>query len=245
MNYSENEIKEKFKQELELDSNSLKKIYCSKMVNYKGRTTDTKRYYTEVISELILDNLKNGSVDFNTIPKISRKSGYKVDSHHQENLVVTDTERKEEILAKKLFKHKAVIAGLGQIIDFQIPLKGVHQDKAGKIDLISYNHENNTAYIIELKNEGNKETLLRAVLEISIYYQQLEHNIFFNSFFTDLKEKPQVKKAVLLIEGCKASNEFKKLGEENRINLESLIEKLEVDVLVLSNSTISSLINNI
>ena len=49
--------------------------------------------------------------------------------------------RNEENLAKLLYLNDS-IPGLGNIIDYQVPLKGKQSDKIGKIDLVGYSEEN-------------------------------------------------------------------------------------------------------
>ena len=78
--------------------------------------------------------------------------------------------------------------------------------------------------------DGNNESLFRPVLEISTYFQILDHNKFWESF-DEFKNKPEIKKAVLLTEGCKANQDVDKLNE--RTNLKKLIDKLQIDIFVL------------
>ena len=61
MTYLESEIIEDLKPFL--NTELLKDLYCYKSINYRGQTTDSKNYFSEVISKFILDN----SIDFNNI----------------------------------------------------------------------------------------------------------------------------------------------------------------------------------
>ena len=154
MTYLESEIIEDLKPFL--NTELLKDLYCYKSINYRGQTTDSKNYFSEVISKFILDN----SIDFNNIEKITRETGYKVKAHHDSSFFISDTNRKEEIFAKKLFKEGKEgknLESLGKILDFQVPLKNNNDKSAGKIDLISYNEQKNIAYLIELKVQSMKE----------------------------------------------------------------------------------------
>ena len=91
--------------------------------------------------------------------------------------------RNEENLAKLLYLNDS-IPGLGNIIDYQVPLKGKQSDKIGKIDLVGYSEENRRFSLIELKYHpaGSHETLLRCVLEIYIYYKFLNKERFINDY---------------------------------------------------------------
>lgn len=63
---------------------------------------------------------------------------------------------------------------LGKVLDYQTPLKDKQDDKAVKIDIVSYNKDIKTVYLLELKIEDSKETMLRCVLEIYTYLKTLD-----------------------------------------------------------------------
>ena len=175
-----------------LNNNNISQLYNDRIVNWSGKTSDSKEYYTEVISESLVKKMEDNDL-FENISQIDR-GNYKVDSHYGE-ISITDTNRNEENMAKNLLW--TCIGHLGNVFDFQVPLKAKITDSAGKIDLISLTNDKSTAYIIELKTENNKrETLLRAVLEIHTYYCQLNKGNFINSFeeYKSLEPK-DIKKA--------------------------------------------------
>lgn len=148
-----------------------------------------------------------------------------------------DTNRAEEIFAIKLKGKK--LEKLGLVIEYQVPLKEKSSDDAGKIDLIT--STNKSVYIVELKYIDNKETLLRAILEIWTYYKQLNKVNFLNSFKLLQQNKTEdIRKAVLLSVGCKAYNEAKGLSE--RPELKQLIKELDVEIFLFEeNITITEL----
>jgi len=151
-----------------------KKLYNSNCVNWKGKILDSKEYYyTEVISRELLKAEK--LVLLEKIDQINRVN-YNVDTHDGKHN--GDTNRAEEIFAMRLKGKK--LEKLGLVIDYQVPLKKKRSDDAGKIDLIT--SANKSVYIVELKYVGNKETLLRAILEIWTYYKQLNKVNFLKSF---------------------------------------------------------------
>jgi len=161
--YSKDEIIKK----LEVAKSEMWKFYSQDFVNYRGKTSDKERdYYTEIIAKWLLDNIEL----FNDIKMISRENSYKVDSHDGKNKD-NDSNREEEIIAMKLFDSSQnqgkVFDIIGKIIDYQTPLKNVRGDKAGKIDLLAYNEneEEKTLRILELKKPDSEETMLRCVLE--------------------------------------------------------------------------------
>ena len=73
---------------------------------------------------------------------------------------------------------------MGNIIDYQVPLKGKQSDKIGKIDLVGYSEQNRRFSLIELKYHpsGSQETLLRCVLELYTYYKFLDKERFKADF---------------------------------------------------------------
>lgn len=136
-------------------------FYQAKVVNYRGKTSDTDEYYSEVVAKFVLDNLEEFKAK---IPVIMRKSSYRSDS--RTGLFQDDSNRVEEITAMKIFNYSK--AGhkydfIGEIIDYQTPLKSKRGDTAGKIDLLSYDGQ--VLRILELKKPDSVETMLRCVLE--------------------------------------------------------------------------------
>lgn len=132
-------------------------FYKGGCINYRGKTTDTQEYYTEVISEWLLNHLAL----LENIRPITRQSSYLVTGHDgiPEH---PDSNREEELIAMAM-KRQDRLPLVGQVIDYQTPLKNVQKDKAGKIDLLTY--DGTTLRILELKEPDSKETMLRCVLE--------------------------------------------------------------------------------
>lgn len=135
----------------------------------------------EIMAKCVLENLSA----LESIKTITRTSNYnanhkaataddkrKLDKHEQT--------RREEWIAKCLKDKK--FRSIGQIIDYQTPLKNKQTDGAGKIDLVAYHESKNTVFLLELKNEFNTESLLRCALEIYTYYKQLDHKKFLDDF---------------------------------------------------------------
>jgi Holliday junction resolvase-like predicted endonuclease len=208
---------------LEYELKNAKKLYNSSFINWKGKTLDSKEYYTEVISRELLKAEK--LVLLGKIDQINRVN-YNVDTHDGKHN--GDTNRAEEIFAMQLKGKK--LKKLGLVIDYQVSLKEKRSDDAGKIDLITSASE--YVYIVELKYIGNKETLLRAILEIWTYYKQLNKVNFLKSFKLLKKNKIEdIRKAVLLSVDCNAYNEAKELSK--RPKLKQLAKALGIDIFLL------------
>jgi uncharacterized protein (UPF0248 family) len=200
------------------------KIYKENSINWKGVTTDTDEYYSEILAKELLMNLK----ELENITPISRTSSYKIPSHRlvEINLEEGKTDR-EKLLAKRLTGLKFDF--FGKFIDYEIPLKDTNQDEGvGKIDNVSYNENYNVFYLVEVKTWGNdNDTLLRSVMEIYTYYKQVDKIKLLNDFgYPDAKVVP----AVLLTEDCRAYDEKEFLDHDERPMLKSLIFALGVKV---------------
>ena len=141
-------------------------FYKKGCINYCGKTKDTKEYYTEVISEWLLEHFEL----LEQITPITRRSSYRVYGHdgipdHP------DSNREEELIAMAM-KRQGDLPLVGQVLDYQTPLKNVRNDKAGKIDLLTY--DGKTLRILELKEPDSKETMLRCVLEGYTYLKTVD-----------------------------------------------------------------------
>lgn len=174
MSYTRNSILEKCEQAL----SDVKIFYQQEMLNYRGKTSDTEEYYSEVISEFVCNHIGCFKKE---IPMITRKSSYKTDSHVGK---VPTSNREEETIAIKMYnqsdKGNYVFPFIGKIIDYQTPLKSNITDIAGKVDLLSY--DGNILRLLELKKPDSKETMLRCVLEAFTYRQTVDKEKLISDF---------------------------------------------------------------
>ena len=228
--------------ELNIELSTIENLYKSKCVNWTSTTKDTDEYYSEIIANELLRNLK----EFDKIPAVTRKNTYYRENHKKIEIDL-ESNRKEEIFAKRIAYLN--LGELGDIKDYQIPLKDTRADKGlGKIDLISYNDENKILYLIELKYEDNKETLLRATLESYTYYKIVDKTKLINDCFNNYKfilnkvynsikpEEIKVKPAVLLVPKCNPYDELEdmELGERPKLKALSLALGIKFFTLELS-----------
>ena len=218
--YSKNEILEEIQ--------DMRNFYKRKVVNYRGTTSDSKEYYTEVVAEWILKNIYL----FDYIKPITREKSYKVDSHDGKNKD-NDSNREEEKIAMKLFdlsqNQGKVFDVIGKIIDYQTPLKDIQTDKAGKIDLLAYNEKENpkTLRILELKKLDSKETMLRCVLEAYTYLKIVDKAKLLKDF--GLPKNTKIKACPFVFYG---KEQYKEM-QEDRKNLKDLIKELGIEVIYL------------
>ncbi|MDO4203599.1 MAG: hypothetical protein Q4D07_03740 [Selenomonadaceae bacterium] len=185
-------------------------------VNYRGKTADTNEYYTEIVSDFII-----GRIDqfISGIPTISRTHWYKV--NHDGNFT-EGTGRIEEITAIKMFNQCSGgndFDYIGTMLDYQTPLKSVRTDKAGKIDLLSY--DGTVIRVLELKRSDSKETMLQCVLEEFTYLQTVDKVLLRKDF--GLPENTLIKASPFVFRGGVQWPEWK----ENRPMLNRLMERLD------------------
>ena len=220
--YSKNEI-------LEMIENAkfdIRSFYKQDFVNYAGKTKDSKEYYTEIIAEWLLSHVDL----FNKIKLINREGSYRIESHDGK-IINQESNRAEEKIAMKLFDYSQnkgeIFDKIGKIIDYQIPLKNIQTDDAGKIDLLAYNEDTDTLRILELKKSDSKETMLKCLLEVYTYLKIVNKVKLLKDF--GLPKNTIVKASPLVFfEGMQYME-----MQEDRKNLKKLMEKMEIEPVYL------------
>jgi len=236
MNYTKDETIIELQKELSTIAN----LYNAACVKWTEKTKDSKEYYSEIIANELLRNLK----EFDKIATVTRSSSYCRENHAKIEIDLSSN-RNEEIFAKRIANLN--FDELGTIVDYQVPLKDTRQDKGlGKIDLISFDEKNKTLYLIELKYKGNKETLLRAILESYTYYKIVDEKKLINDCFNNQKfllnklynfvnpEEIKVVPTVLLVPNCQASDDLTDVETGERPKLQALALALDVKFFTLN-----------
>ena len=209
--------------QLEAAASDMSQFYKRGFINYRGKTTDTKEYYTEVIAGWLLEHLDL----LDQIKVISRQSPYRVDGHdgipdHP------DSNREEELIAMAM-KRQGTMPIVGRILDYQTPLKNVQRDKAGKIDLLAY--DGTTLRILELKDPDSKETMLRCVLESYTYLKTVDQVKLLADFELDADTKIEACPFVFL-----GSYQWQEM-QQHRPNLKRLMEVLSIKPFYVQKDT--------
>ena len=210
--------REEIIKKLQDSSKDMSTLYTQTFINYTGKTTDTKEKYTEVIAEWLLNNIDL----LYKIKKITRLSSYKVDTHDGKHNN-QNSNRLEEIMAIEIFNQKSLNI-LGKVIDYQTPLKDKLGDEAGKIDIVSYDKDNKIVYLLELKREDSKETMLRCVLEIFTYSKTLDKDKFLEDF--NLPKDTKIKASPLVFFN---GSQYKEMVDDNNKFLKQLMDKLDIE----------------
>ena len=165
---SEQELQDEFGKAI----SDLNTFYSKDIVNCRYVTEDFQ-WGTDYIAKLFL---KGGYVrKFDDILAICRGAGksYNLRETHKCESLDNDTNRLEEKIAMKM-RLQGYIDGIGEILDYQVPLKDEQSDKAGKIDLLAYDKKEGILRILELKAPNNdNDSLLHCVLEGETYKRVL------------------------------------------------------------------------
>ncbi|TXJ35137.1 hypothetical protein EPJ69_00950 [Brachyspira aalborgi] len=167
---------------------------------------------------------------FDNIKKITRQSSYKVDTHDGKHNN-QNSNRLEEIMAIEIFNQKSLNI-LGEVIDYQTPLKNKLEDKAGKIDIISYDKDNKIVYLLELKREDSKETMLRCVLEFFTYSKTLDKDKFLEDF--NLPKDTKIKASPLVFFN---GSQYKEMVEGDNKFLKQLMDKLDIEPFYITKNS--------
>lgn len=193
-------------------------FYKKEFINYRGKTIDTKEYYTEIVAEFLCDNITEY---INRIDCITRKGSYKTDGHNGK--YDPNSNREEEKIAMQIFQQSrdhGALSLLGKIEDYQTPLKSNANDEVGKIDLLSC--DGKIMRILELKKPDSKETMLRCVLEGYTYLKTVNSD----KLITDFGYNPEeilLKASPLVFYGGEQHKEM----SQSRSQLQKLMKLLD------------------
>ena len=158
--------------------------YQAPVFTWLGATSDGL-YYSDIAAQ----ELESQIAKLDMLVPL-RKSGF---HHYGETAKYSsDAIREEEHLVKKFHEFHSTNGGtrtaLGRSVDFQIPLKprrskgegrNIASSKFGKIDLVTFDEDSATLYLIEAKGQkSSKEGILRPALEILTYRKLLDVECF-------------------------------------------------------------------
>jgi len=212
-----------------LAESKIDNLYQQKCINWKGKANDKNEYSSDIIAGELLLSVLTGN--FKTIKCIQRQRSYnprrgKRREKTNNQKVRRASNRAEERFARSLYG--AELPNLGKVLNYQVPLKEIRNNKGvGKVDLITLNKKK--VYLVELKGPMNEnDTLLRSVLEIWTYKQQLDKKKLLDDYKQPLET--DIDMVVLLFPGTLAFQEFHDL--KSRPNLQALIKQLGVKIFI-------------
>ena len=235
MGYTKDDVKEW----LIRDIKDLSLLYTKQYVKYTGVIEGTREYYYDFIAKFLLS--LDGKLDVyfeRNIPqihRIPREDGftYRVSDHilQEEKSIALSREKPldEEWLAKSVLLDN--FDYIGKIIDYQIPINEKRTDKAGDVDLLAYNEK--CFSLIELKRENSTEPMLRAILEISTYFCQINRKTLKMDFSEYLISDEELQKVILVFKDSIQHQDYIKSPY-----IRELTEKLKVNVFLFDNGKI-------
>lgn len=212
---------------LEAAAKDISTLYKSDIINYNGTTSDTNQPYMEVISEWLLEHFDI----LDKIKQVTRKKPYYCGGHTGNVKGAKRTNREEERLAKEFLWLES--DDVGVVYDYQVPLKDTLEDKGlGKIDLVSYSTGSKNVYLLELKRQDSKETLLRCALEIYTYWKQLNHDKLITDFAKEYSEWGKARKIVPAILVAHHGHQHGHFASSDYPQTQKLIQKLGIEFCV-------------
>ncbi|MEN6317207.1 MAG: hypothetical protein ABFD82_00415 [Syntrophaceae bacterium] len=224
-----NEVRVRLKEDLD-------SFYQEDFLNYEGSTLDSKKKLTEVIADELVKN-------YDQVSKIGKNADIRrTRSFNRNHDGVANVkarmwrfgnlEYNEKLLAIALYNSRQGYC-LGEIFDYEVPIKEKQTDKYGRVDLVSKDRLNHSVKLIELKikpENGNGETLLRALLEIYTYYKLISGS--FDKFLRDYSLLPaeylQFQPAMLVEEETLSGKTLSDLKKHPRI--ETLIARMTNEI---------------
>ena len=230
----------------------------SKLLNIVSCLNDEKenRNIEDYLAEKIL-NLKsekgNGIKEclknyFKENPIKKREKGYVPEEHRTEDIKF-NTEyprRRENNIVRLLYKFKGCLNKgstfkdiFGEIIEYEAPLA---EKGKNNIDMLTKTKEH--INIIEWKTDSErcKDSLLRAMLEITTYEYELLKGEFIDKFKLDKKKynENSFKKIIAIFDKTKPASTYKyiKSKDPDHKNIAKLLKELDIDVVLLSQDSI-------
>lgn len=214
-------------------------FYSQGFINYRSRTTDNNRLCTEIIAEFLLaeENFKM----LNDIAPQSRTAvGKKYNMGYRGEYPEFANHDSEKIIAIDLYnqcREQGPFDYIGEIIDYQTPLKTKRKDSYGEIDLLSVDEKEKIVYLLELKKKNAKvpETMLRCALEVFTYYKVVDKNNLLKEFG---KEGYDIRISPLVFMGDVQYNEWVDMNNGNRPMLKLLMKKMRAVPFFLNSQDI-------
>ena len=226
--------------EKHINSEKLPTLYKKTQINRSGSPNNSNELYSEIMAKYLLDRkVKHLFEEIKPISRHDHNKKYIMKSHKplssDQKKSVSSKVREEEWYARFLYRPNEEFDCIGEVIDYQTPIKGNIFHVAGKVDLLAYKKKEKLLSLIELKmkREDEKEGMLRAILEICTYYYQIDKEQLKEELLENSTKYPAIEKtqmAVLIFKGSRQHKEYEKPGP-----IQQLVGHLGVKVLIVEN----------
>ena len=205
-------------------------FYRSDIMTYRGITSDDYRWASDYLAELLLADHSDLLVKDR---QISRQSSYNMSKTEHDCKSLNNESNREEHKISLRMRQKGYLEGVGQVLDYQIPLNDKKNDAAGAVDLLAYNETLNELYILELKRPDSDESLVRCITEIEAYYRTIDKRKLKTDFN---KLNAKIVKGILLFPSlkCRAYREYIEANYGNECpKINDLMLKLKQQVFIV------------
>lgn len=213
----------------------------------------------DVFSEVFLKATRNNPKSyFELVPIVLRReTGYSYHQKRDDDSPVSKNDngkrRWEEHEERAFYNYfRSFPSDLSEnsisVIDYEMPLKVAtgRPERLKGVDVVGLSSNNNIVYLLEMKNVGSMETLVRSSLEIYTYYSRLGLNRtetrsgvikrIKDDYGPVFKDVSDIKPGVLLINGSNQHKVYVDMmkGDTRYRNLKRLMENLKLDVFVVN-----------
>lgn len=140
-----------------------------------------------------------------------RRRSFRAESHRGQIDLQTGIEQLTEKRLVRAMFNSTQLPPLGNVIDYEVPLKDTKKAKHGNIDLLCALPE--TALCVEAKEPDSQESILKAVLEAYVYTSLVssKKQLFLSSFKLD--PTLQLTPAVLTFASAQSGRQLKELNK--------------------------------
>ena len=192
-------------------------FWLSESASRVGKTSDTNEDYTEVVGAFLLENGFIEKDNFTGVKQITKKAPYQVHTKFSPASCYLSLHLDEKF---------------GTIVESEIELGNYPDDKAGVVDLITYQKDTDELYLIEFEPNYSENTLLSAALKIQTHYQTIDKEKLVNDFYSKEdspipSKNPQIKKVLVLLNKSNAYKEY----QQNRPNVTKILDELQIIVM--------------
>ena len=197
---------------------------------YKQDQVKVPAYFDICYEYIMLNCIDQKKKELKRIAPIDRDRSYKIEKKLQAKRKRIDRRCEYWFVFDMFFQDTDKNEIFGTLVGYQIPIRNSSTPKdAGMVDFISVIDDH--LYLHEIKAVNSVESILKAILEVQTYYQQINHEKLISDF--DLIGKVQgIKKAVVIF---RESEAYK---QTDNPKVKDLLDFFGIELFILSNSNV-------